>query len=61
MRKSEPDVKYFGESSENEVFLVKTYKNHPKTLLAGCRHFDKFKQNISEPHLSLRARYTNAM
>ena len=34
MRKSEPDSKYFGESSENEVFPVKTYKNHPKT--ANC-------------------------
>ena len=26
MRKSEPDSKYFGESCENEVFPVKTYK-----------------------------------
>ena len=30
MRKSEPDSKYFGKSSENEVFPVKNYKNHPK-------------------------------
>ena len=32
MRKSEPDSIFFGESSENEVFPVKTDKNHPKTM-----------------------------
>ena len=32
MRKSEPDVKYFDESAENEVFPVKTSKNHSKTV-----------------------------
>ena len=32
MRKNEPDVKYFDESAENEVFPVKTDKNHPKTM-----------------------------
>ena len=32
MRKSEPDSKYFGESPENDVFPVKSYKNHPKTI-----------------------------
>ena len=32
MRKDEPDSKYFGETLENEVFLVKTFKNHPKTV-----------------------------
>ena len=32
MRKSEPDVKYFDESDENEVFPIKTCKNHSKTV-----------------------------
>ena len=32
MRKSEPDLKYFAESPENEVFSAKTDKNHSKTL-----------------------------
>ena len=30
MRNGEPDSKYFGEMLENEVFIVKTYKNTPK-------------------------------
>ena len=32
MRKSKPDWKYFGEMLENENFLVKIHKNHPKTV-----------------------------
>ena len=30
MRKSEPDSKHFGESLENEPFLIKIYKNVSK-------------------------------
>ena len=32
MRKDEPDSKYFGEIPANEVFLIKTWENHSKTV-----------------------------
>ena len=41
MRKSESDIKYFDESAENEVFPVKTCKNHSKLCILFTVWFPK--------------------